>query len=123
LHLVADNPETMQGENTQYNGRGFTKQKFSTRAMQPDEFTAWGEGVRENGRLLDASTYQTLAMRTDRDEVQTALGTDRMPKDALYFTLDGDDLFHSILHRYHSGKPLPKDQQPGTTSFGQEASQ
>ncbi len=40
LHLVADTPETMQGENTQYNGRGFTKQKFATRAMQPDDFNA-----------------------------------------------------------------------------------
>ena len=120
LHLVADAPETMQGENTQYNGRGFTKQKFATRAMQPEDFSAWVEDVKANGILLDPATYQTLAMRTDRDEVQAALGTSAMPANALYFTLDEGDLFHTILGRYHSGEPLPRDQQPGTTQYGQE---
>ncbi len=62
-------------------------------------------------------------MRTDRDEVQVALGTSDMPENALYFTLDDGDLFHTILGRYHSGKPLPQDQQPGTSVFGQEVSQ
>ena len=123
LHLVADHPERMQGENTQYNGRGFTKQKFQTLAMQPDDFNAWVESVRSNGIPLDPETYRTLAKRTDRDEVQAALGTAKMPENALYFTLDDKDLFMSILHRYHSGEPLPRDQQPGTAQFGQEVSQ
>ncbi|SLN38987.1 ubiquinol oxidase subunit II [Ruegeria meonggei] len=123
LHIVADTPETMQGENTQYNGRGFTKQKFETLAMQPTDFNAWVEAVRANGIPLDAATYETLAMRTDRDEVQTALGTEKMPEKALYFTLEDGDLFHLILHRYHGEQPLPADQQPGTAEFGQEATQ
>ena len=123
LHLVADTPETMQGENTQYNGRGFTKQKFETRAMTTQDFSTWVDRVRANGIPLDESTYQTLAMRTDRDEVQAALGTDKMPANALYFTLEEGDLFRTILHRYHSGQPLPLDQQPGTAVFGQEAGQ
>ncbi|WP_298849048.1 cytochrome ubiquinol oxidase subunit II [uncultured Ruegeria sp.] len=120
LHLVADVPEVMQGENTQYNGRGFTKQKFRTVAMHNDEFDAWVDKVRENGIQLDPATYQTLAMRTDRDEVQAALGTAKMPDDALYFTME-EDFFRDILHRYHGGEALPVDQQPGTASFGQEA--
>lgn len=123
LHLVADRPKTMQGENTQYNGRGFTKQKFLTQAMQPEDFNAWVESVRANGIPLTENTYRTLAMRTDRDEVQAALGTALMPLNALYFTLEEGDLFHSILHRYHGGQPLPVDQQPGTAEFGQEAVQ
>lgn len=123
LHLVADAPKTMQGENTQYNGRGFTKQKFLTQAMQPKDFEAWVASVRANGIPLTGDTYQTLAMRTDRDEVQAALGTAQMPLRALYFTLEEGDLFHSILERYHSGEPLPLGKQPGTTEFGQEAIQ
>ncbi|WP_300069810.1 cytochrome ubiquinol oxidase subunit II [uncultured Ruegeria sp.] len=123
LHLVADRPKQMQGENTQYNGRGFTKQKFETLAMQPDDFSAWVEEVRKNGIVLDQQTYQILSMRTDRDEVQKALGTAQMPTNALYFNLEDGDLFHSILHRYHSGEPLSVDQQPGTVEYGQEASQ
>lgn len=120
LHLVADAPEVMQGENTQYNGRGFTKQKFRTIAMSGEDFDPWVEKVRNNSIQLDVATYRKLAMRTDRDEVQAALGTSRMPDDALYFTIE-DDLFQNILSRYHSGQPLPVDLQPGTASFGQEA--
>ncbi|MES0825022.1 cytochrome ubiquinol oxidase subunit II [Ruegeria sp. SCP11] len=123
LHLVADTPKTMQGENTQYNGRGFTKQKFKTLAMQSEDFSSWVEAVRANGIPLDPQTYRTLAMRTDRDEVQAALGTAQMPDDALYFTLVEGDLFQSILHRYHGGKPLPVDQQPGSFEYGQEGTQ
>jgi cytochrome o ubiquinol oxidase subunit 2 len=123
LHLVADRPEQMQGENTQYNGRGFTKQKFKTLALSAEEFDAWVETVRQNGIVLDAATYETVAMRSDRNEVQQALGTSDMPENALYFRLDDGDLFQSILHRYHSGQALPHDQQPGTTSFGQEVGQ
>ncbi|WP_152563340.1 ubiquinol oxidase subunit II [Ruegeria halocynthiae] len=123
LHIVADAPETMLGENTQYNGRGFTKQKFEAKAMSPEEFDAWVSDVRANGIPLDQPTYRTLAMRTDRDEVQAALGTSQMPDDALYFTLEDSALFHTILHRYHGGKPLSADQQPGTTGYGQEGVQ
>ncbi len=123
LHLVADTPETMQGENTQYNGRGFTKQKFLTQAMQPEDFNAWVESVRTHGIPLTEDTYRTLAMRTDRDEVQAVLGTSLMPLNALYFTLEDGDLFQSILHRYHGGQPLPRDQQPGTAEYGQEGVQ
>ncbi len=123
LHLVADEAGTMQGENTQYNGRGFTKQKFQTLAMSTQDFNTWVENVRTNAIPLDEQTYRTLAMRSDRDEVQAALGTDQMPENALYFNLAGDDLFHTILHRYHGGEPLPLDQQPGTAEFGQEVSQ
>ncbi len=123
LHVVADVPKTMQGENTQYNGRGFTKQKFLTQAMAPEDFETWVASVKTHGIPLTEDTYQTLAMRTDRDEVQAALGTALMPLNALYFTLEEGDLFHSILHRYHSGEPLPLDQQPGTVEYGQEASE
>ncbi|MDX1743703.1 MAG: cytochrome ubiquinol oxidase subunit II [Ruegeria sp.] len=123
LHLVADTPKTMQGENTQYSGRGFTKQKFQTLAMQPKDFDVWVERVRTNGIPLTPETYRTLAMRTDRDEVQAALGTTKMPERALYFTLEGGDLFQSILHRYHGGQPLPVDQQPGTAQYGKKGAQ
>lgn len=119
LHLVADAEGEMQGENTQYNGRGFSKQKFATLAMQSDEFDTWVDHVQKSGVLLNPVTYRTLAMRTDRDEVQAALGTPQMPDNALYFRLDDGDLFQSILGRYHNGQPLPQDQQPGTAQYGQ----
>ncbi|WP_170559488.1 ubiquinol oxidase subunit II [Ruegeria atlantica] len=121
LHIVSDVPATMQGENTQYNGRGFTKQKFQTVAMSAEEFNEWVDKVRSNSIALNDETYRILAMRSDRDEVQAALGTAQMPDNALYFTLEDNNLFSSIVHRYHGGKALTADQQPGTVEFGQEA--
>ncbi len=121
LHLSADRPGRMQGMNTQYNGRGFTKQKFQTLAMVASDFDAWIDDVRSNGIALDSATYGTLAMRTDRDEVQTALGTSEMPENALYFTLAEPDLFHSILSRYHDDRALAPKDQPGTLEFGGSA--
>jgi cytochrome o ubiquinol oxidase subunit 2 len=123
LHVVSDVAATMQGENTQYNGRGFTKQKFQTVAMSVEEFNEWVDKVRSNGIALNDETYRILAMRTDRDEVQAALGTAQMPDNALYFTLEDSNLFHSIVHRYHGNNALTADQQPGTVEFGQEAQQ
>ncbi|WP_199913485.1 ubiquinol oxidase subunit II [Ruegeria sp. Alg231-54] len=123
LHVVSDVAATMQGENTQYNGRGFTKQKFQTVAMSAEEFNEWVDMVRSNGIALNDETYRILAMRTDRDEVQAALGTAQMPDNALYFTLEDSNLFHSIVHRYHGNNALTADQQPGTVEFGQEAQQ
>lgn len=123
LHVVSDVAATMQGENTQYNGRGFTKQKFQTVAMSAEEFNEWVDEVRSNGIALNDETYRILAMRTDRDEVQAALGTAQMPDNALYFTLEDSNLFHSIVHRYHGNNALTADQQPGTVEFGQEAQQ
>ncbi|MGI9370771.1 MAG: cytochrome ubiquinol oxidase subunit II [Ruegeria sp.] len=117
LHLTADRPGKMQGMNTQYNGRGFTKQKFQTLAMDAGEFDTWVETVRSTGVPLNAATYETLAMRTDRDEVQIALGTPEMPENALFFALEYGDLFHDIVARYHNGKALSRKDQPGTVEF------
>ncbi|MCL6285812.1 cytochrome ubiquinol oxidase subunit II [Ruegeria sp. 2012CJ41-6] len=123
LHLAASEPGRMQGENTQYNGRGFTGQKFDAVAMQADDFQNWVDTVRSTGRVLDDATYRILAQRTDRAEVQQALGTADMPDNALYFTLPDAQLFDKIVHRYHGDTALPRADQPGTTSYGQETSQ
>lgn len=123
LHLAATETGRMQGENTQYNGRGFTGQQFDAVVMEDAAFQSWVDQVRANGRALDADTYRVLAQRSDRTEVQAALGTDQMPDKALYFTVADPQFFHNILMRYHSGQPLPRSEQPGTTSYGQEATQ
>ncbi|MDP5218096.1 cytochrome ubiquinol oxidase subunit II [Ruegeria sp. 2205SS24-7] len=123
LHLAASEPGRMQGENTQYNGRGFTGQKFDAVVMEADDFEAWVDTVRSKGRALDDDTYRILAQRSDRTEVQQALATPDMPETALYFTLPDAGLFDKIVHRYHNGTALPDADQPGTTSYGQEATQ
>ena len=120
LKLAADQTGRMEGENTQYNGRGFTQQKFTAISMEADAFEAWVEQVKAAGIPLDDATYKTLALRSDRSEVQAALGTDQMPDNALYFTLPEGDLFHTILARYHGGAALSPADQPGTVPFTQD---
>ena len=66
LNLLATEPGVMEGENTQYNGDGFTGQKFLAHAMPKEEFDEWVEKVRANGIPLDEKTYKILAQRTTR---------------------------------------------------------
>ena len=117
LHLKADREGNFEGENTQYNGNGFTGQKFITRAMDETAFDAWVTDVQSNGVALDQAAYNTLAVRSSQEDAHKALATDAMPKDAIFFTLPDTHLFHKIVMRYHSGQPLALSQQPGTPEF------
>ena len=53
LHLIADAPATLLGENTQYNGNGFMKEKFTVAVMSPADFASWSARMRNSGRTLD----------------------------------------------------------------------
>ncbi|GAB2883103.1 cytochrome ubiquinol oxidase subunit II [Microbulbifer echini] len=119
LNFIATQNGKTQGENTQYTGKGFTGQKFDVLIKNEEAFQAWVAQVRARGIALDSETYNRLAMRTTRVEVQKELGTAQMPEHALYFTLTDPQLFQSVVMRYHSGKPLNMEQQPGTEKFGQ----
>ncbi|QFT55623.1 ubiquinol oxidase subunit II [Microbulbifer sp. THAF38] len=119
LNFIATKNGKTQGENTQYTGKGFTEQKFDVLIKSEEDFQDWVAQVRTNGITLDPQTYKRLAMRSTRKEMQKQLATPQMPSNALYFTLSDPQLFQSIVMRYHSGKPLSMEEQPGTVKFGQ----
>ncbi|WP_226647662.1 cytochrome c oxidase subunit II [Microbulbifer variabilis] len=119
LNFIATKHGKTQGENTQYTGKGFTEQKFDVLIKSEEDFQAWVAQVRANGIVLNPQTYKRLAMRSTRKEMQKQLATPQMPSNALYFTLSDPQLFQSIVMRYHSGKPLSMEEQPGTVKFGQ----
>jgi cytochrome o ubiquinol oxidase subunit 2 len=118
LNFIATKNGKTQGENTQYTGKGFTEQKFDVLIKSEEDFQAWVAQVRARGIELDAQTYNRLAERSTRKEMQKQLATPQMPSNALYFTIADPELFQSIVMRYHSGKPLSMEEQPGTVKFG-----
>ena len=64
LNIAADRPGTYRGENTQYNGEGFQRQKFPARALSGPDYDRWLAGVKTNGSMLDRAGYAKLAHRS-----------------------------------------------------------
>ncbi|WP_424990578.1 cytochrome ubiquinol oxidase subunit II [Fluviibacterium sp. S390] len=113
LHLEADAPGRFQGQNTQFNGEGFTQQKFDAIGMSEQAFEHWVASVRDTGVPLDPASYEVVSARSTQAEARGVLGTDAMPDDALYFSSIPDDFFTSIEARYHAGVAVSAAHQPG----------
>ncbi|WP_444945335.1 cytochrome ubiquinol oxidase subunit II [Microbulbifer sp. VTAC004] len=120
LNFIATKLGKTQGENTQFTGKGFTDQKFDVFIKNDEDFQAWVAQVRASGIPLNEDTYNRLATRTTREEAHKELATAQMPAQAIYFTLPDASLFQDIVMRYHSGKPLSIEEQPGTEKFGRD---
>lgn len=111
LNVIASEVGQMQGENTQYNGIGFTGQKFIADAMSLADFETWVQAVKNNGIALDDNSYGVLAKQSTRTEAHADLATADMPKDVIYFTLSDINLFDKIVHKYHGGSSMAMDSQ------------
>ncbi|MBR0553016.1 ubiquinol oxidase subunit II [Stakelama marina] len=88
LHIQADHPGTYTGQNTQYNGEGFAKQKFAVNALAPQQFDEWIAHVRATGKPFDAKAYHHLFEKS-------------VEKQPILFSSAPDGLFQRILDRYH----------------------
>ena len=117
LHVLADEIGTFQGENTQFNGIGFTEQKFETHVLSESDFNAWVAQVRSSDLHLDPSTYAVLAPPSTGAQARDALNTNVGPEDVTYFSSVADNMFQSVVHRYMHGKPVTATAQPGTAQF------
>ena len=104
LHLAARDPGLFKGENSQFNGTGFHKQKFTAVAMPPGDFTQWVGTVRSNGIALDEATYRVLVRRSTPEKAHEVLGTPAMPQNLLYFTNVTPGLFATIVEKYRDGR-------------------
>jgi cytochrome o ubiquinol oxidase subunit 2 len=60
LNLLASEPGTFVGRNSQYSGAGFSDQHFEAIAMTQQDFDAWVEGVKQSASVLDQATYDEL---------------------------------------------------------------
>lgn len=90
LHFAASEPGRFRGENTQFNGMGFQKQKFPVLAQSADDYAAWLARARAGGKTLDMDAFKTLSARSTRAE-------------PILFGSVTPGLFQSILALDHPG--------------------
>jgi cytochrome o ubiquinol oxidase subunit 2 len=64
LNFEVAKPGTYLGENTQYNGDGFARDKFAIQAVPVVAFAKWVAQARHNPTTLDGSTYQSLSRQS-----------------------------------------------------------
>ncbi len=100
LNLMADRPGQAQGENTQFNGMGFQRQRFTADAMAPEDFSAWVAKVRSIGEPLDEEIYGRLSQNSTTETARAEIGTDRMPPGALYFSHVDPGFFAGVVDKY-----------------------
>lgn len=117
LHVLADTLGTFEGKNTQFNGVGFTEQKFDAVAMTLEAFTEWVAKVRLDGVPLDVQTYGLLGVSSTGAQVHETIGTSEMPTSVVYFNQVTPDLFKKIIGRYHGGEPVLPADQPGAAGY------
>ncbi|WMS41937.1 cytochrome ubiquinol oxidase subunit II [Acuticoccus sp. MNP-M23] len=99
LNFAASRPGEAEGENTQFNGNSFGRQKFTVRALEPDDYTAWVS--KGGGELtLDEATYTTLRKRSVLADARTDLGLAKSAE-PITMTLAQPDMFRRIVAKYH----------------------
>ncbi|WP_316568653.1 cytochrome aa3 quinol oxidase subunit II [Neobacillus sp. YIM B06451] len=57
LYLVADNPGSYVGKNSNFNGRGFAEQQFEVQSMTHEDFDKWVKEVQETAPKLTKEDY------------------------------------------------------------------
>jgi cytochrome aa3-600 menaquinol oxidase subunit 2 len=64
LYLVADNPGSYMGRNTNFNGRGYAQMEFEVLAQTDEEYDAWVKEVKETAPKLTEEKYMELLKPT-----------------------------------------------------------
>lgn len=100
LHLVADRPVSIAGENTQYNGDGFTHDRFNVRVVKPGDFAQFVAAVRANGIPLTNANYPTLHKDGTVQDAHRALNETGAPADCVYFSSVPADFFRTLVTNY-----------------------
>lgn len=103
LHLIADSTGQFLGENTQYNGFGFQRQKFIARATTLHGFRDWVAGVEANGISFTAQVYDVIRKRNTVSQIRSALQVGNMPPDAVFFKDVQPDVFSNVMMSFMGG--------------------
>lgn len=90
FNLAASEAGSFRGENMQFNGEGFPKQKFTVLAKPVDAYRDWLAQVRTSTKTLDMNAYRSLSDRS-------------IPADPTMFGKVAPNLFQNILQQFHPG--------------------
>lgn len=105
LHLLADDPGSFRGENTQYNGKGFYEDAFTANAMTPTSFKSWVRRTQTRGIPLSGKVYDIIRQRTTLSETRSALGAAAPGAGPLYFSAVSPGLFDAVVRSFGMGSP------------------
>ncbi len=100
LNLEASTVGDFVGENTQFNGMGFQRERFSALAMTPADFRGWVAQVKSSPVKLDRATYDVLYEDSTTDEARQELNVTSGSAHSLYFSSVPPHLFKSIVAKY-----------------------
>ncbi len=64
LYIVAENPGSYMGKNSNFNGRGYAEMEFEVLAQTPAEYEAWVKEVKETAPKLTEEKYEELLKPT-----------------------------------------------------------
>ena len=64
LNIAVSAPGVYWGENSQFNGAGFQKQKFQIIGVSPVDFSRWVAAQQKSPSLLDDKEYQNLSRQS-----------------------------------------------------------
>ena len=115
LNFSATRTGEAEGENTQFNGSGFGRQKLTVRALAPADYASWiARG--KSGLTLDESTYRTLRRQTVLTDARGDLGLAKRA-DPIIMTLGQPDIFRQIVTKYHQHGGEPTSERWGGTGL------
>ena len=109
LNFAASRPGTAEGENTQFNGRGFGRQKFTVRALDAADFNRW-QAAAAGAPVLDEASYAILRRQSVLAEARGDLGL-RGSSGRITLSLGRPDVFETIVAKYHDDAGDPAREQ------------
>jgi len=113
-NLIADTQVDTEGENTQFNGMGFSGQDFRARIVDQASFDSWAAQVADGPVLTDA-IYAQMGAQGHADDLAATLA---LPDGApLHFTVPDATMFPRIVLRYHQNTAVPSHLQPGAPDY------
>jgi cytochrome o ubiquinol oxidase subunit 2 len=87
LHLVANEPGTFDGMNTQFNGDGFSEMHFTVQAVPDDELQKWFIEIKKSPNHLTSAQYLQLLKPSIGDKPSFYSGVEK-------------DLFQQVITTY-----------------------
>ncbi len=114
LNFAATRPGMAEGENTQFNGRGFGRQKFTVRAMPAADFARWAKAGRST-ITLDEAAYAKLRRRSVLVDARRDLGLEAS-SEPIVMTVGQPDMFRQIVAKYHENERAGAAQGWGGTN-------
>ncbi|WP_102223216.1 cytochrome ubiquinol oxidase subunit II [Acidimangrovimonas sediminis] len=117
LNMNAFKTGKWDGMNTQYNGDGFHEQHFVAQAVSPDDFKAWVTKVQGDGVAMNQMGYSKLSQSSTPEQVHKTFASTAMPDGVTWFNNVAPGFFNQIVNRYMNGKPVTREQQPGSVAY------